>query len=215
MVLAGAATVKFNNNNQTFGSLAGNSSSSIQLGSATLTTGGDNSNSTFAGNISGTGGVAKTGSGDFTMTGANNTYSGATTISAGTLTLNGMLTGTGAAVTLSGANVTLNGNGAISGTGREVVVNALGDTIGATGGGLSITNPDATGILLNPGSSARVLGNTITGNRIGIDVYGATAFIQGNTLSNNTGAGTDGVSYAAGLCAGTPARPVRWLMRAR
>ncbi|HEV7881147.1 autotransporter outer membrane beta-barrel domain-containing protein [Bradyrhizobium sp.] len=96
-LLLGNATLNLNNFNQTIGSLTGGSISGTQpkvlLGSATLTTGGTNSNGTFAGAVTGTGGIIKTGTGTLTLTGAN-TYSGGTVISAGTLQLgNGGATG--------------------------------------------------------------------------------------------------------------------------
>ncbi|MBI9087377.1 MAG: autotransporter domain-containing protein [Desulfobacterales bacterium] len=71
---------------------------------------------TYAGVISGTGTLAKNGAGVLTLSGAN-TYSGLTTINAGSLAVNGSLAGpvtVGAAGTLSGSgtvgNVTINGN---------------------------------------------------------------------------------------------------------
>ena len=75
--VAGGATLDLNNFNQTIGSLAGDGN--VTLGSATLTTGGDNNSTTFAGGISGTGGLVKTGSGIMTLTGINS-YTGGTTI---------------------------------------------------------------------------------------------------------------------------------------
>ena len=57
----------------------------MTLGNATLTTGSDNSSTTFSGGISGAGGLVKTGTGTFILTGANNTYTDGTTISGGTL----------------------------------------------------------------------------------------------------------------------------------
>ncbi len=83
----GTPTFNLNNHSETIGSLHSlNTGSVVTLGSATLTTGGDNTDSTFAGVVSGTGGLTKTGSGTFTLTGAN-TYTGATTVSGGTLLL--------------------------------------------------------------------------------------------------------------------------------
>ncbi|HEV7602484.1 MAG TPA: autotransporter-associated beta strand repeat-containing protein [Bradyrhizobium sp.] len=109
--LFGSATLNLNNFNQTIGSLTGSSISGPQpqilLGSAILTTGGTNSNGTFAGSVTGSGGVIKTGTGMLTLTGIN-TYTGGTTINAGTLQLgNG-----GAAGSIIG-NVTNNANFAI------------------------------------------------------------------------------------------------------
>ena len=66
---------------------------------------------TYGGSISGTGTLTKQGAGTLTLTGAN-TYSGATTISAGTLAVDGSVAG---AVTVQ-AGATLAGNGSIGGT---------------------------------------------------------------------------------------------------
>ena len=56
----------------------------MELGSATRTVTVTTTNKTFAGAISGSGGLTKAGSGELTLSGSN-TYSGATTVSAGTL----------------------------------------------------------------------------------------------------------------------------------
>ncbi len=70
------------------GSLAGGGTTggNVSLGSSKLTAGENNTSTTFAGVISGTGILDKTGSGVFTLT-ANNNYTGATTIGAGQLIL--------------------------------------------------------------------------------------------------------------------------------
>ena len=62
--------------------------SNINIGSNDLTTGSDNTSTTFAGVISGSGNIVKQGSGALTLTGVN-TYSGNTTISAGSLKIDG------------------------------------------------------------------------------------------------------------------------------
>jgi autotransporter-associated beta strand protein len=103
--------------NQTIGSLAGGGSfgGNVLLGSGTLTTGGDNSSTTYAGAISGTGALVKEGIGTFTLTGSS-TYSGGTTVSAGTLLINneaGSATGSGPVQVASGARI--GGNGTIAG----------------------------------------------------------------------------------------------------
>jgi fibronectin-binding autotransporter adhesin len=94
------ATLDLNGFNQTIGSLSGGGSAGgeLKLGSATLTTGGDNTSTTFGGTLSGTGSVVKQGTGDFTLSGTN-TYSGATQVNAGTLSA-------GAANALSAASAT-------------------------------------------------------------------------------------------------------------
>ena len=69
---------------RTIGSL--NGKGQVGLGPNTLVTGVDNTSTTFSGVISGSGGVAKFGTGVFALSGAN-TYTGATNINAGTLQL--------------------------------------------------------------------------------------------------------------------------------
>jgi YVTN family beta-propeller protein/autotransporter-associated beta strand protein len=89
--VASGATLNLASFNQTIGSLAG--PGSVTLGSAMLTTGNDNTSTTFSGTILGTGGLSKIGAGTLVFTG-NNTYTGPTTISAGTLQLgNGSASG--------------------------------------------------------------------------------------------------------------------------
>src|SRR5439155_2512281 len=71
----------------TIGSLAGGGTTggNVILGSGTLTAGSDNTSTTFAGTISGTGGLTKAGAGTLTLTSAASSYSGQTIINAGTL----------------------------------------------------------------------------------------------------------------------------------
>lgn len=72
---------------ETVGSLAGVIGSTVVLGAKNLTVGGNNSTTPFSGILSGAGGsLTKVGTGTITLTGAN-TFTGATTVSAGTLLL--------------------------------------------------------------------------------------------------------------------------------
>ncbi|MEI6033869.1 MAG: autotransporter-associated beta strand repeat-containing protein [Verrucomicrobiae bacterium] len=83
------ATLDLNNFSASIGSLAGGGTTggNVTLGSGTLTTGGLNTVASYAGVISGTGGLIKVGTGTQTLTG-NSTYNGGTTVSGGTLILN-------------------------------------------------------------------------------------------------------------------------------
>jgi autotransporter-associated beta strand protein/YVTN family beta-propeller protein len=111
ITVSGGATLDLNNTSQTIASLAG--SGAVTLGSGTLTVGGDNTSTTFAGGISGTGGITKIGAGTLVLSGTNS-YTGATKVSAGTLTVNGSLVGPTTVTVASGT--TLNGSGTIYGT---------------------------------------------------------------------------------------------------
>src|SRR5229473_4329117 len=63
-------------------SLAG--AGNMLLGTATLTTGGNNGSTAFSGIVSGSGGLTKTGTGTMTVSGANS-YTGATMVAGGVL----------------------------------------------------------------------------------------------------------------------------------
>ena len=83
------AKLDLNNFSNAIGSLAGGSATfgGVTLGSATLTTGGDNTSTTYSGALSGTGGLTKVGTGTQTLSGAS-TYTGTTTLNGGTITAN-------------------------------------------------------------------------------------------------------------------------------
>jgi outer membrane autotransporter protein len=130
--VATGATLGLNGFNQTIGSLAG--AGSVTLGAATLTTGNDNTSTTFSGTMSGTGGLTKIGSGTLTLSGSSS-YSGATAVNAGTLTVNG---------SIANSVVTVNSGAMLSGTG--------------TIGGLLI----ASGATFAPGNSPGTM--TVQGN---------------------------------------------------
>ena len=109
----GGAALDLDNFNQTIGSLAGGGAAGgdVTLGSATLTTGGNNSSTSYAGVVAGAGGLIKTGTGIQTLSGAS-TYTGATAVNAGTLRVNGSLGNTAVGV---GSGATLGGSGSIAG----------------------------------------------------------------------------------------------------
>lgn len=108
-VTTGSAGTFALNTSETIGSFAG--SGSLLLGSGTvLTTGGDNSSTSFSGTSSGAGGLTKTGSGVFQLTGAN-AFTGPLSVAAGNLSIvsGGSLSGASAFSVLTGAQAFLGG----------------------------------------------------------------------------------------------------------
>lgn len=127
MTDAAAADLDLNGNNNTIGSLAGGGATggNVTLGAGTLTTGNDNTSTSYAGNISGNGGLTKTGSGVFTLNAAQG-YLGATQVNAGSLIVNNTLASSGVTVGNTGS---LGGIGTIS---NAVTVNNGGTLSAAT-----------------------------------------------------------------------------------
>jgi autotransporter-associated beta strand protein len=190
----------------------------VTLGSATLTTGNDGTSTTFSGTMSGSGGLAKVGSGTFVLTGSN-AYTGPTNINAGTLQVDGSIATSSLTSVNSGG--TLIGIGTVGGT----RINSGG--IFAPGSGAPGTSMTVAGNLafqsgalylvqVNPttASSANVSGGaTLTGGSVqavfapgsylarSYDILHAAGGLGGTTfsgVSGNVPAGfTQSLSYSA------------------
>jgi autotransporter-associated beta strand protein len=114
LILSGTGAtfdISASSGNQTIRDLSGVAGSMIQLGANSLTVGTANS-TTFAGSIDGSGGLVKQGTGALQLSGTN-TYTGATTVNAGTLIVNG---------SIASSALTVNAGAMLAGTG----------TVGAT-----------------------------------------------------------------------------------
>ena len=159
--------------NQTVQDLGGVAGSVVALGTNSLTAGTSNSTN-FGGVISGNGGFAKQGSGTLVFTG-NNTYTGVTTVLAGTLQLgNGGTSGTVA------GNVAI-GSGAVLAFNRSDDIVFAGSISGD--GAVSYRGP---GLVTVTGTSSYTGGTAVTGGggvQIGSDAaLGATGSVL--TLSD-------------------------------
>jgi autotransporter-associated beta strand protein len=118
---SGVATNAF-----TFGGLSASSTAATlalanTAGTAiTLTVGGNNASTAYAGSLTGAGSLVKTGAGTLTLSGSN-TYGGTTTVSGGTLLVNGNHSAAAGALTVD-ALATLGGSGTIGGA---ITVNGI------------------------------------------------------------------------------------------
>ncbi|NKA16744.1 MAG: hypothetical protein EBV74_02310, partial [Alphaproteobacteria bacterium] len=167
------------NADDTIGSLAGAGTvSTSTVGAKILTSGGDNTSTTFSGviqNGTGTLSLTKSGSGTLTLSGAN-TYTGLTTVSAGTLAYgvnNAIYTG---AVTVNGSTAVLD-------------LGVYTDTVGAvtlTAGQITGTGSSTQGILT---SSSGFTINPATGVTVSV-----SANLAGAVNLIHSGAGTANLS---------------------
>ena len=190
-------TTNFGSNSLNFGSLTSATFGGLQgTGNLTLpssfvlTVGNNGTNTTFSGSLSG-GSLSKVGSGTLTLAGAN-TYTGGTTISAGTLAVGSTSQGmqalpNGRAVTLantSGAQLVLNANqtiGSLSGggtTGGNIVLGSYTLTV----------SPSSTtfGGVISGGGGLTISGGALT--LAGANTYsGSTTVVAGSTLQVGSG----------------------------
>ena len=168
--------------NETIGSLATNNltGGSVVLGANTLTTGGDDTSTTFSGVISGAGGsLIKAGTGTLTLTGEN-TYTGGTTINAGTLSL-------------GHATDTLADAGTVSIAGGTLALGANSDTVGT----VNLSSGSITGSGTLTGSAYNLTNTGTVSAKLG----GSSALTKsgaGNATLSNTNAYSGGTTINAG-----------------
>ena len=196
--------------NETIGSLAG-TAGTVNMGTSTLTTGNDNTNTAYSGVISGTGGLTKNGTGTFTLDGTVKTFTGNTTVNNGTLTVavtnvinssSNLVLTNGTFNISSGANLTLNSvnmtGGAITRAGNNSFTlnnssSFTGGTVTYSSTGSIIANGTTTlgNVTFNSTSNSATPHNTI---RLGGDIV-----VNNNTTANftNTGGGA-GVRFNLG-----------------
>jgi outer membrane autotransporter protein len=175
------SVLDLNGNSNTVGSLAGNGTvtNNNESAPATLTAGGNDSNTTFSGNLAdgaGSLGFTKTGVGTMLLTGAN-TYSGPTTLSAGTLQ--------------AGSTTAFSPNSAFT-VNSVLDLNGHSNTIGSLAGTGTVTNADGSAAILTAGgnnSSTTFSGTLADGtSRLGFTKTGVgTMLLTGaNTYSGGT-----------------------------
>lgn len=189
-------TLDLNSYSETINGLSGNGVvDNKAAGTPVLTIGANNANSTFEGSINNNTGalqLTKTGSGTIILTG-NNTYSGATTVSAGELRING---------SASSSALTVNSGAKLSGTGTvgQVTINNGGEispgsnSVGTlTTGSLILNNSSVLNFELGTSSDQIIVNGNLTLNGIlnitnsgGFDAGDYTLITYTGTLTDNT-----------------------------
>ena len=177
------------------GSLEGTGGSVDISSSATLTIGTDNTSTSYAGTISGLGGVSKVGTGVMTLSGTNN-YSGTTTVSGGTLNLNKTAGGdaiAGAVVVDSGAILLLSSSDNVENT---AAVTLSGGTI-TRGTGVSETFGALTlngNSFLNFGGVSEAANLAFGALSLGVYNVSVSGFALNNQLKYAAASEDDGLS---------------------
>jgi autotransporter-associated beta strand protein len=194
IILGAHATLELNGLNARIGSLAG--SGTVQNNSTTaaaLTTGGNNTSTTFSGVIQDGGAgalsIVKSGSGTFTLTGAN-TYTGTTTISAGVL-----LVGSGGTTgTLGSGAVTNNASLIINRSDALTIANGIsgGGSLTQAGAGTTTLTGDSSysgSTTINAGVvSVAVLADGGSNSNLGASTSAATNLVLNGGALQYTGA---------------------------
>ena len=186
--------------------LAGTRAITLAAGGGTIDT--QSFDTTLTQAVSGTGTLTKAGSGSLLMTGVS-TYSGATTVAAGTLAIgdaahaNAALTGGGATTVAAGA--TLGGYGSVTGAvtnnGTLAVANALPSLASEGNGAFSINGSLVNaGLVQIGGPAAGGVGNllNVTGN-----YTGQNGTIGLNTVVAGDGAASDRLVLSGGTATGS------------
>lgn len=135
----------------------------------TLTLGGNNSSTTFAGSIGGPGGIIKEGTGTFTLSPLSNSYFGPTTVKAGNLK--------------AGSSGAFSANSPYDiAAGSHLILNGFSNAVGNLAGSGIVENDGATNAILTAGSSKIADGSTFDLTFTG-------------TLTNTTGSGTGALGF--------------------
>jgi hypothetical protein len=151
----------------------------LAIGNNSLNVGANNSSTNYSGNLSGTGGVSKVGTGTLNLSGTN-AYTGTTDVAAGKLLVNGSTAG--GAVTVQNS-ASLGGTGTLNGS--TTFLSGSIHTPGNSPGLQTFTS----GLTYNSGSTFEweLTSNTTTGRGTmfdGVDVSGSPLLIQSGVTSS-------------------------------
>jgi autotransporter-associated beta strand protein len=207
-------TLAFSSTSTTLGGLNGSQNLPLTTttgGNVALTVGGPNNlNSSYSGVLSGGGSLIKAGSGSFGLSGAS-TYTGGTSINAGTLALTGSIL---SPVTVNGGTLVESSTGLIGTGGSLSVSSGLASLAGTntytgatsinSGGTLSLNNGTlgSTAVTVNGGGVLAAVG---AANKIGGSVAvagGTTSLAQGQINLTTSSSPTTVLNIAGGLTLG-------------
>ncbi|WP_192871723.1 beta strand repeat-containing protein, partial [Variovorax sp. JS1663] len=209
------ATLDLDSRSQTIGSLAG--SGNVSLGTGTLTSGENNTSTTFSGRFSGFGGgLNKIGTGTLTLSGDNSAYTGLTTVTAGTLQAgiidnafgqrSEVVVGVGATLDLNNHNQTiykLAGSGYVNlGTGTLTTtfgtVSTFGGQISGSGGLTTI----GSGTLTLSGANSYTGATTVNYGTLQAGAVNTFSAASAVTLAGGTTLNLAGYDQAIGSLTG-------------
>jgi fibronectin-binding autotransporter adhesin len=201
VVMSSNTALDLNNYSTTVGALAnatGNPTGhTVQIGSATLTIGGNNQSTSFSGVISGTGDLVKIGTGTQTLTGANS-YQGGTTFNGGYLAVSSLsILGPGG-LTFNGGGLKF--TGIYDPTTRANTINTGGAFFDTNNYTITFNNPlSGTGGVTKAGSGVLIYNavNTYTGNTA--VSAGTLKTNAANAIPSGSGYGNVSVAYGATL----------------
>ena len=148
----------------------------IEIASSQTLTAGDSNNKTLSGVISGSGGFTKAGSSVYTLSGTN-TYTGITTINAGTLTVSGTLSDSTAVTVASGATYDVDASDTITsldGAGTIEIASSVTLTTGDT------NDQELSGTISGSGSLTKAGSGILTLS--GTNSYSGNTTISAGTL---------------------------------
>ncbi|MDH1701017.1 autotransporter domain-containing protein [Comamonas terrigena] len=191
--IATGATVELQNGG-TLGALNGDGG--VDLVAGTLTMGGGNFSGSFQGVLDGAGDLDKVGSGSLRLTGSNNSLTGSTSVSGGTLRVDG---------SLGSGNVTVHSGGTLAGggvLGGAVTVEGGGHLSLSSGSGLSLYS--ISPLSLPASSTLRMAALTLNANshvdaELGVASTTALANVTGNLVLDGSLNITDAGGFGLGV----------------
>ena len=201
MNAADAGTVSLNNLSATIGALTG--SRNLGLGSGTVSVGNNHLSTTYSGVLSGSGSLTKIGNGTLTLSNTN-TYTGATTVNAGTLALgaSNVLPSSAASI----GNATLDAATFIDTVGTLDVTSTAKINLGP-GAALAFANSSAVSWT---GGTLSITGTFVSGSslRFGTNATGLTGTQL--ALISATGFGSFSLNASGYLTASPPPSYASW-----